>query len=153
MRKIIVLLITTLLITGCSSKPEVTPTKAPVVTPTQDELIPNEDFMNGDFSSIAGDYININGDVITINSEGLNVNGNEFAESELHFGIDGSYHRNVVNTTSRTGLLMIIYPVGVEVEYYETATKKILVKSDTTKVRISYGNAETTKEEEIYTKK
>ena len=89
MKKIIALLIITLLITGCSSKPEVTPTKAPVVTPTQDELIPNEDFMNGDFSSIAGDYININGDIITINSEGLQ--DGETPVSDVNYNTFGSY--------------------------------------------------------------
>lgn len=106
----------------------------------------HEELMMGDFSAIAGEYINSKEEIFFLNNEGLRDNG-EFSMSDVYY-INGIYQMNLwqgdTSSGSTGGYAITIYPVGIEIEGLVT---------DTTKIRISYGQAEPMSEEEIYTKK
>ena len=135
MRKFLILVILIMLV-GCSSK------SANIDEDNSIELN-HEQLMTGNFSSIAGEYISVSGETIVINNEGLREG--EVVKSEVYYLDDGTYQMSLWWGDSDTGGYMItIYPIGIEAENIST---------DTTKIRIAYGQAQPMSEDEIYTKK
>ena len=154
MKKIIIVLFVLMLCNGCSIQNNDNSPKNSIfltIIPSIDDIIPNEDFMNGDFSTIAGDYINVNNEVITIDDEGLQ--GNELVnDTDINF-FKGIYQMNVADQYNQ-GYSLTIYPVGIEIQNcYVTGDEIVFYDTDITKVRISHGQADPMSIEEIYTKK
>jgi hypothetical protein len=139
--KIILSLFILLMLVGCSdSKSE---DKEKIKEEEKASELIHEQLMVGDFSSVAGEYISTNGKTVVIDNEGLR--DGEKAEGAVYYINDSIYQMSLRTGDDPAGGYMItVYPVGVEVEGIPT---------DTTKVRIAYGQAEPLYEEEIYTKK
>ena len=105
----------------------------------------HSEIMAANFSSIAGEYVNSEGNVIFLDEDGLN--DNERQTREVYGSPDSGYFMGIHPKEELDGgYLLMVFPIGVEVLNLEGLT-------DTTKVRICYGQAEPMSVEEVYTKK
>ena len=132
--------------TGTSSTSEtVVTTTTPVTTPVVDIPMPeyHEELMSGDFSAIAGEYINSEGYIMKINNEGLRTNEAEHGEVTY---ANGMYQMPITRRlgTNNTYTLTV-YPVGLDLSSEALDT-------DTSKIRIHYGNSDPVSEEEVFTR-
>lgn len=103
----------------------------------------HEQLMAQDFSAIAGEYVSSKGEKINIDNKGLQVGGDSESYSEVSYVEGYGYIMSIGSTKDEYGVLMTVYPIGVEVSG---------VPTDTTKVRIGYSNGEPINDEYIYTK-
>ena len=109
---------------------------------TKQSEMNTQQILKGDFSSVAGVYINSSGQTIKLDRDGLRKN--EVQTSEIRCYEDGSCSMGIhPKDQLDAGYALFIYPPGTEI--YD-------LKTDTTKVRIYYGQAEPLSETEIYTK-
>lgn len=135
MKKIVLCFITLFLLSACSSNK---------TTTTE---LNHEEVMKGDFSSVAGVYENIEGKTYEINEQGVRSK-NEYILGEIMYDLDGfeSLYLASLKATDNGegGCLLIIFPIGIPVPNLET---------DTTKVRIGYGQVVPYNIEEIYYRK
>lgn len=135
MKKILLCFMTLFLLNACSS------------SKTKSSELNHEQLMNGDFSSIAGEYENIEGKTYEINEYGVR-NENEYISGEVMYdlyGFEDLYLASLKATDNgEGGCLLIIFPIGVSIANIET---------DTTKIRIGYGQVVPHNTEEIYYQK
>ena len=109
---------------------------------TKQSEMNTQQILKGDFSSVAGVYINSSGQTIKLDRDGLRKN--EVQTSEIRCYEDGSCSMGIhPKDQLDAGYALFIYPPGTEI--YD-------LKTDTTKVRIYYGQAEPLSETEIFTK-
>lgn len=134
MRKIFLILISLMLI-GCST--------------TKNKELNHDEIMRGDLSSIAGEYVNSEGHVIVLDAEKIK----QTLKSEVTYTKDGGYFMNVSTDGGMFAIGLEILPVGVEGIVWQINSNDILMKTDTSKIRIRYYNAEATSETEYYYKK
>lgn len=133
--KKIALFLLVLLLVGCS--------------PEKSEGINHEEIMRGDLSSIAGEYVNSEGNVIVLDAEQIK----ERIISDVTYTDDGRYFMNVLTDDGMYGIGLEILPVGVEGLVWKINSNDILLKTDTSKIRIRYYQAEAISETEYYYKK
>ena len=134
MRKIFLILISLMLI-GCST--------------AKNKELNHDEIMRGDLSSIAGEYVNSEGHVIVLDAEKIK----QTLKSEVTYTKDGGYFMNVSTDGGMFAIGLEILPVGVEGIVWQINSNDILMKTDTSKIRIRYYNAEATSETEYYYKK
>ena len=134
MRKIFLILISLMLI-GCST--------------TKNKELNHDEIMRGDLSSIAGEYVNSEGHVIVLDAEKIK----QTLKSEVTYTKDGGYFMNISTDDGMYGIGLEILPVGVEGVVWQINSNDILMKTDTSKIRIRYYQAEATSETEYYYKK
>ena len=134
MRKIFLILISLMLI-GCST--------------AKNKELNHDEIMRGDLSSIAGEYVNSEGHVIVLDAEKIK----QTLKSEVTYTKDGGYFMNVSTDGGMFAIGLEILPVGVEGIVWQFNSNDILMKTDTSKIRIRYYNAEATSETEYYYKK
>ena len=134
MRKIVLILISLMLI-GCST--------------AKNKELNHDEIMRGDLSSIAGEYVNSEGHVIVLDAEKIK----QTLKSEVTYTKDGGYFMNVSTDGGMFAIGLEILPVGVEGIVWQINSNDILMKTDTSKIRIRYYNAEATSETEYYYKK
>lgn len=113
------------------------------------EVSYHNEIMQGDLSSIEGEYINSEGYVIVIDAEDIK----ERLISEVTYTEDGYYFMNVLTDDGMYGIGLAIYPIGVEGLVWKVNSNEILSKTDTSKIRIRYYQAEAISETEYYYKK
>ena len=134
MRKIVLILFSLILI-GCST--------------TKNKELNHDEIMRGDLSSIAGEYVNSEGHVIVLDAEKIK----QMLLSEVTYTKAGGYFMNVSTDGGMFPIGLEILPVGVEGIVWQIYSNDILMKTDTSKIRIRYYNAEATSETEYYYKK
>ena len=134
MRKIVLILFSLILI-GCST--------------TKNKELNHDEIMRGDLSSIAGEYVNSEGHVIVLDAEKIK----QMLLSEVTYTKAGGYFMNVSTDGGMFAIGLEILPVGVEGIVWQIYSNDILMKTDTSKIRIRYYNAEATSETEYYYKK
>lgn len=135
MKKIILMITLFFLLVGCSSK-------------ENHSELNHYELKDGNFSSIAGEYVNSKGEVVTINAKGLREGEKSMSKVYCEEGdsSDG-YQMSIfpIGAEPDGGYMLTVYPIGIEVNEF--------VKTDTTKIRIGYGNGSPLDDEYIYTKK
>ena len=134
MKKLFLILISLMLV-GCS------------VAKTKE--LNHDEIMRGDLSSIAGEYVNSEGRVILLDAEQIK----QTLKSEVTYTENGGYFMNVSTDGGMFAIGLEILPVGVEGIVWQINSNDILMKTDTSKIRIRYYNAEATSETEYYYKK
>lgn len=133
--KVIITLLILIGLVGCSNKPNNTEEDSST-------KLDHDQIMQGDFSSISGEYVNSKGESVFINNEGLQE-GEIRVGDEVYY-IGKVYQMSIGSLDSEYGIMITIYPIGVEVNG---------VPTDTTKIRIGYGNGDPITDEYIYAKK
>lgn len=134
MKKVFLILISLMLI-GCSA--------------AKSKELNHDEIMRGDLSSIAGEYVNSEGRVILLDAEQIK----QTLKSEVTYTENGGYFMNVSTDGGMFAIGLEILPVGVEGIVWQINSNDILMKTDTSKIRIRYYNAEATSETEYYYKK
>jgi len=134
MRKIILILISLMLV-GCSV--------------AKSKELNHDEIMRGDLSSIAGEYVNSEGRVIVLDA----VQIKERLLSDVTCAEDGRYFMDVLTDDGMYGIGLEILPVGVDGLVWQINSNDILLKTDTSKIRIRYYQADATSETEYYYKK
>lgn len=134
MKKLFLILISLMLV-GCSV--------------AKSKELNHDEIMRGDLSSIAGEYVNSEGRVILLDAEQIK----QTLKSEVTYTENGGYFMNVSTDGGMFAIGLEILPVGVEGIVWQINSNDILMKTDTSKIRIRYFNAEATSETEYYYKK
>ena len=116
---------------------------------TKHEGLDHDEIMDGDLSSIAGEYINSEGHVIVLDAQWIT----QRLLSEVTYADDGRYFMNVLTDDGMYGIGLEILPVGVEGVVWQVNSNNILMKTDTSKIRIRYYQAEAISETEYYYKR
>lgn len=160
--KFIKVLMVSLVLVGCASKKEEqeqevivpkTPTVIQTVEPMEKPAY-HDQIMVGDFSAIAGEYVSKEGETIVINDHGLR-DGEEACIScgDLVNYYEGTYAMGIFpKGETEGGYAIVVYPVGVEVVFPVDAGYQV-IPTDTTKIRVIYGQDVPMDDEGIYTKK
>ena len=149
MKKLITILLLSFLMIGCSTVQEgleekPNPTEIEKPSPIENK-VDLEALHKGDASSLAGTYENSKGVIIVLNDEGLRDDINEmYHEKEFDTNSSGLATRSQYLEGQVTGYALSVFDVGFTIE---------TVKTDTTKVRISYGHDFPLTEEQVYYKK
>lgn len=109
-------------------------------------ILNHEEIMKGNLSSISGEYVNSEGDVIY-----LEPNFQERLINDVRHGSD-KYYLNVRTDDGMFGVLLIIYPVGVDVNGWDRDYGDVIFETDVSKVRIYFGHDLPMSGEEIFTR-
>lgn len=126
--------------TTTAANTTITTSTVPVVKYPKAEY--HEQILNGDFSAIAGEYVNGKGEIIKLNEKGLKDEKERVHGDVIYLENYGIYQRPLWwGDQAEGGYTITIYPIGVKVDGFYT---------DTSIVRISYGQASPMTEEEIY---
>ncbi len=114
---------------------------------TKSVKLNHDEIMRGDLSSISGEYVNSKGKIINLEDD---ISDRLRDDVMYH---EGTYYMNVSTDDGLFGVGLTIYPAGVEVLGWDFDEGYVVIKTDTSKIRLCYGHDLPTSAEEIFEKK